>query len=94
MEGIFKAFAGNAKVEHIATYLDGRIGVGYNKHIDDNPVLNVADLTEEEQAAGVIYLGGILRLATSQDEKEIETELVSCIEKACVAKEAVAEIKE
>ncbi len=95
MEGIFKATAGSSRLEHVAVFLsDGRIGVGFDPHIANSPTLNLSDLSEEAQAGFVTFIGEVAKIATSQDEKEIEAELIACVDKACLAKEAVAEIKE
>ena len=92
MEGIWESYAGQKMLAHIAIHFPaGTLGAGFEPHIPNTHTFNVADLTEEEQAAGVIFLGGVARLFTKQDEKEIETELIACIEKACVAKEASLE---
>ena len=92
MEGIWESYAGQKRLVHTSVDLiTGTIGAGFEPHDPKTPTKSVSDLTEEEQAAGVIFLGGVARLFTKQDEKEIETELIACVEKACVAKEASLE---
>ena len=92
MEGIFRATAGSSRLEHVAVFLsDGRIGVGFAPHIADTPTLNLSELSPEAQAGFVTFIGEVAKLATNQDEKKIETELIACVEKACVAKEASLE---
>jgi hypothetical protein len=92
MEGIFKATAGQSRLEHVAVFLsDGRIGIGFEPHIANSPMLNLSELSEEAQAGFVTFIGEVAKLATSQDEKEIETELIAVVDKAVLAKEALCE---
>jgi hypothetical protein len=92
MEGIWESYAGQKRLVHASVdFLTGAIGAGFDPHDPKTPTKNVADLTEEEQAAGVIFLGGISKLYTKQDEKEIETELIAVVDRACLAKEVLCE---
>jgi hypothetical protein len=92
MEGIFKATEGSSRLEHVAVFLsDGRIGVGFEPHIPSTPVLNLSELSPEAQAGFVTFIGEVAKLATNQDEKEIETELIAVVDKAVLAKEALCE---
>jgi hypothetical protein len=92
MEGIFKATAGQSRLEHVAVFLsDGRIGVGFDPHTTDSPILNLAALSETARAGFKAFIGEVAVLATGKTEKEVATELSLVVSRAVAAKEASLE---